>query len=47
MLLPFTMQMTLIIVLSSVLGSTPVFRKVVISLSRLPKTTNQVVAAEC
>jgi short-chain fatty acids transporter len=44
MLLPFTMQMTLIIVLSSVLGSTPVFRKSVIALSRIPKTTNQVVA---
>lgn len=44
MLLPFTMQMTLIIVLSSVLGSTPVFRKAVIALSRLPRTTNQVVA---
>ena len=44
MLLPFTMQMTLIIVLSSVLGSTPVFRKTVLALSRIPKTTNQVVA---
>lgn len=43
MLLPFTMQMTLIIVLSSVLGATPVFRKAVIALSRLPRTTNQVV----
>ncbi len=44
MLLPFTMQMTLIIVLSSVLGSTPFFRRTVIALSRIPKTTNQVVA---
>ncbi|MEP7270807.1 MAG: TIGR00366 family protein [Acidobacteriota bacterium] len=43
MLLPFTMQMTLIIVLSSVLGSTTVFRKAVIALSRIPRTTNQVV----
>jgi short-chain fatty acids transporter len=44
MLLPFTMQMTLIIVLSSVLGSTPFFRKTIVALSRLPKTTNQAVA---
>ncbi len=44
MLLSFTMQMTLIIVLSSVLGSTPFFRKTVIRLSQVPKTTNQVVA---
>src|SRR5215475_6876887 len=44
MLLPFTMQMTLIITLSSVLASTPLFRKTVIALSRIPKTANQVVA---
>lgn len=44
MLLPFTMQMTLIIVLSSVLASTPFFKKSVSALSRLPKTANQVVA---
>jgi len=44
MLLPFTMQMTLIITLSSVLASTPLFRKAVIALSRIPKTANQVVA---
>jgi short-chain fatty acids transporter len=44
MLLPFTMQMTLIITLSSVLASTPTFRKAVIALSRIPKTANQVVA---
>src|SRR5215510_2461705 len=43
MLLPFTMQMTLIIVLSSVLGSTPFFRGTIVKLSRLPKTANQVV----
>ncbi len=43
MLLSFTMQMTLIIVLSSVLGSTPLFRKTVIALSRIPRTTNEVV----
>ncbi len=43
MLLPFTMQMTLIIVLSSVLASTPLFRKAVVGLSQIPKTANQVV----
>lgn len=43
MLLPFTMQMALIIVLSSVLGSTTVFRRAVVALSRIPKTSNQVV----
>jgi len=44
MLLAFTMQMTLILVLSLVLASTPAFRKTVVSLSRLPGTTAQVVA---
>jgi short-chain fatty acids transporter len=44
MLLPFTMQMTLIITLSSVLASTPLFRKSVVALSQIPRTTNQVVA---
>ncbi len=43
MLLPFTMQMTLIIVLSSVVGQTSLFRRAVRALSNLPKTTNQVV----
>ncbi|MDQ2921587.1 MAG: TIGR00366 family protein, partial [Acidobacteriota bacterium] len=43
MLLPFTMQMTLIIVLSSVLGDTPFFKKAIILLSGLPNTTFQVV----
>jgi short-chain fatty acids transporter len=43
MLLPFTMQMTLIITLSAVLGQTSVFRKGVMALSNLPTTTNQVV----
>ncbi|MBL8207222.1 MAG: short-chain fatty acid transporter [Blastocatellia bacterium] len=43
MLLPFTMQMSLIIVLSSVLGLTPFFRKAILTLSRVPKTTNQAV----
>src|SRR4029079_15716290 len=43
MLLPFTMQMTLIITLSSVLASTPLFRKAVVGLSRIPKTRNQTI----
>jgi short-chain fatty acids transporter len=43
MLLPFTMQMTLIIVLSSVLGATTFFKEIIVRLSRLPKTANQVV----
>jgi short-chain fatty acids transporter len=42
-LLAFTMQMTLILVLSLILGATPAFRNVIISLSRLPRTRNQVV----
>lgn len=44
MLLPFTMQMTLIIVLSSVLGATPFFRAAITRLSRLPKTRFQAIA---
>jgi short-chain fatty acids transporter len=44
MLLAFTMQMTLILVLSLVLASTIAFRKTVIWLSRLPRSTTQVVA---
>ncbi|MDX2030162.1 MAG: TIGR00366 family protein [Blastocatellia bacterium] len=43
-LLAFTMQMTLIITLSSVLGATPFFRKSIQALSRLPRTRAQVVA---
>jgi short-chain fatty acids transporter len=43
MLLPFTMQMSLIIVLSSVLGLTPFFRRTILTLSRVPKTTNQAI----
>ncbi|MCL4441503.1 MAG: TIGR00366 family protein [Firmicutes bacterium] len=38
MLLAFTMQMTLIITLSSVFGSTPFFRQIILSLSRVPKS---------
>jgi short-chain fatty acids transporter len=41
MLLPFTMQMTLIITLSAALASTPLFRTTVIALSRIPQTRNQ------
>lgn len=43
MLLTFTMQMTLIIVLSSVLGATPFFKKAIVALSRLPGTRMQVI----
>lgn len=43
MLLPFTMQMTLIIVLSSVVGASPLFRRIVQSLSRVPTTVTQVI----
>ena len=42
MLLQFTMQMTLILVLSLILGATPTFRNAVIFLSRLPRTQAQV-----
>jgi short-chain fatty acids transporter len=44
MLLPFTMQMTLILVLSAVVASTPLFRKAVVGLASLPTTPTQVVA---
>ncbi|MFZ5632929.1 MAG: TIGR00366 family protein [Bacillota bacterium] len=44
MLLAFTMQMTLIITLSAVFGSTPLFRRIIISLSRIPKNLFQVQA---
>lgn len=43
MLLPFTMQMTLIITLSTVLGQTPVFRRAIVWLSRLPRNASQAV----
>src|SRR4029453_5067432 len=45
MLLQFTMQMTLILVLSLILGATPAFRNAIVALSRLPKTTTQVMVA--
>jgi short-chain fatty acids transporter len=44
MLLPFTMQMTLLILLSSALALTPFFRRAVSRLSTLPASTLQVVA---
>lgn len=47
MLLPFTMQMTLILLLSSTLGAAPVFRYAVARLSRLPRTQGQVFALSC
>ena len=47
MMLPFTMQMTLILVLSSTLGAAPVFRRLVARLSRIPTTRGGVVALAC
>jgi short-chain fatty acids transporter len=44
-LLPFTMQMTLILVLSSTLGATAFFRRLVVSLSRLPRSASQVLGS--
>lgn len=44
MLLAFTMQMTLILVLSLILASTTAFKKAVVALSRIPRTSVQVVA---
>jgi short-chain fatty acids transporter len=42
-LLSFAMQMTLILVVSLVLAASPFFKRIVVSASRLPKTTLQVV----
>ena len=47
MLLPFTMQMTLILVLSSTLGAAPLFRRAVARLSCVPRTQGQVFALSC
>ena len=44
MLLPFTMQMTLIIVLSAALAATPLFQRGIARLARLPGTPKQFVA---
>src|SRR5262245_6922360 len=43
MLLPFTMQMTLILVLSALVSGTPFFRKIVVTLARKPRTLTQVI----
>jgi short-chain fatty acids transporter len=43
MLLPFTMQMTLVLVLGSVLAATPLFRRVIVAISRQPRTVTQVI----
>src|SRR5688572_18000036 len=42
MLLPFTMQMTLIIVLGSALSSSPLVRQLVVKVSRIPTTAKGV-----
>ena len=42
MLLQFTMQMTLILVLSGTLGATPSFKRMVMRLAQVPRTTTQV-----
>ncbi len=47
MLLPFTMQMTLILVLSATLGAAPMFKGAVARISRLPRTRGQVFALAC
>jgi short-chain fatty acids transporter len=44
MLLPFTMQMTLVILLSSALALTPFFRRAVATLSTLPSSAGHFVA---
>jgi len=44
MLLPFTMQMTLILVLSSSLAVSPAFRRAVAALARIPRSEAQVFA---
>jgi short-chain fatty acids transporter len=45
MLLPFTMQMTLIILLGSALGSSPLVRRIVGAAARLPRSSGGVVSA--
>ena len=47
MLLPFTMQMALILTLSSTLGAAPVFRRAIGRLSRPPRTRDQAFALSC
>jgi short-chain fatty acids transporter len=43
MLLPFTMQMVLILVLSAMVSGTPFFRRLVMALARKPRTLTQVI----
>jgi short-chain fatty acids transporter len=43
-LLAFTMQMTLILVLSLILGATPLFKRAIVALSALPRSVPQVMA---
>ena len=43
MLLPFTMQMTLILVLSAVVSGTPFFRRLVVALAGTPRSLTQVI----
>jgi short-chain fatty acids transporter len=45
MLLPFTMQMTLILVLSSSLGASPIFKRIIYTLSHIPRSVAGVIAA--
>ncbi|HUP25121.1 MAG TPA: TIGR00366 family protein [Thermoanaerobaculia bacterium] len=47
MLLAFTMQMTLILVLALVIAATPLFKRLIAGLSKLPTTANGVVALAC
>lgn len=44
MLLPFSMQMTLILVLSGVVSATPVFRRAVCALAMRPRSVTQVIS---
>ncbi len=44
MLLPFTMQMTLILVLSTVVSASPLFRRAVLALAAVPQSVTGVVA---
>jgi short-chain fatty acids transporter len=43
MLLPFSMQMTLVLLLSAIVGSTPLLRRSVAALAAMPRTALQVV----
>jgi short-chain fatty acids transporter len=47
MLLPFSMQVVLLLVLSTVLAATPLFRNVVERAAALPRTVAQVVLVTC